>query len=276
VGDPDGAGVLDPALSPDEQRVAFYRTANAQPDVWLLDTKRGVLSRFTTEGRGLRPIWSPDGREMIYAAGRPTNLFRRPVAGQGDERPFLETNQPKAATDWSKDGRLVLYRSNDPQTGWDVWALPVDGTRTAIQVARTRFDERDGQFSPDGKWVAYQSNESGRFEIYVQAFPQPAAKWTISRDGGAQVRWRADGKELFYVAFDSRLMSVPVHVVAGRETIELGTPTPLFTTQIGGAVQGPNRQQYMVSSDGQRFLMNTVVEEATSPIVVLLNWKAAR
>jgi Tol biopolymer transport system component len=139
IGHIDSAGSLDPSLSPDEQRIAFYRTVNAQPDIWLLDTRCGVLSKFTTEGRALRPIWSPDGSEMVYAAGIPTNLFRRPVAGQGDERALLETNQPKAATDWSRDGRFVLYRSNDPQTGWDLWALPLDGTRNPSQVVRTRF-----------------------------------------------------------------------------------------------------------------------------------------
>jgi Tol biopolymer transport system component len=275
LGDPDGAGSLDPSLSPDEQRVAFYRTLNAQPDIWLLDTRRAVLSRLTAEG-AVRPIWSPDGNEIAYASGIPTNLFRRPVAGQADQQPMLETSQPKAATDWSKDGRFVLYRSNDPQSGWDLWALPLDGTRNSIQVARTRFDEREGQFSPDGKWVAYQSNESGRFETYVQSFPRPGIKATISRDGGAQVRWRADGRELFYVSFDNRLMAVPVQVATDGQTIEVGTPRPLFTTQIGGAVQGANRQQYMVSSDGQRFLMNTVMDEAASQIIVLLNWRPKR
>jgi eukaryotic-like serine/threonine-protein kinase len=276
IGDPDIAGSLDPSLSPDEHRVAFYRTMNAQPDIWLLDTRRGVLSRFTSEGRALRPIWSPDGSEMVYAAGMPTNLFRRPVEGHGDEQAILETSQPKAATDWSRDGRFILYRSNDPQSGWDLWALPLDGSRNPIPVARTRFDERDGQFSPDGNWVAYQSNESGRFEIYVQPFARPGAKATISRDGGAQVRWRADAKELFYVASDNRLLAVPVQVAADSQTLELGAPIPLFTTKIGDAVQGVNRQQYMVSSDGKRFLMNAVVEEATLPIIVLLNWRAKR
>jgi serine/threonine protein kinase/Tol biopolymer transport system component len=276
IGEPDTSGSLDPSLSPDEQRVAFYRTVNAQPDVWLLDTRRGARTRFTISGRALRPIWSPDGREMIYASGRPTNLYRRPLVGQADEQAILETNQPKAATDWSRDGRWVLYRSNDEQTGWDLWALPLDATRQPLPLLRTRFDERDGQFSPDAKWIAYQSNESGRFEIYVQPFGRTGAKVPVSRDGGAQVRWRADGKELFYVAFDNRLMAVPVHAAADNQTFEVGTPIALFTTQIGGAVQSVNRQQYMVAADGERFLMNTVLEDATSPLVVLMNWPARR
>ena len=123
--------------------------------------------------------------------------------------------------DWSPDGRFVLYRYNSIQaslpstssTGWDIWALPLDGDRKPFPVVQTNFEERDGQFSPDGKWIAYQSNESGRFEIYVQPFPGPARKWgPISTNGGAQVRWRRDGKELFYIALDDRLMAVPIQL----------------------------------------------------------------
>ncbi|HXW07734.1 MAG TPA: protein kinase [Vicinamibacterales bacterium] len=275
VGEPDSSGSLDPSLSPDEQRVAFYRTLNAQPDIWLLDTKRGISTRFTIDG-ALRPIWSPTGSELVYAAGIPTNLFRRPVAGPAGQQVVLETSGPKAATDWSRDGRLMLYRSLDAQTGWDLWALSLDGTPNPIQIASTRFDERDGQFSPDAKWIAYQSNESGRFEVYVQPFPPTGDKRPVSGQGGAQVRWRADGRELFYVAFDNRLMSVPVRAAGAGAEIELGTPQPLFNSRIGGAVQGANRQQYMVSRDGRRFLMNAVVEQPTSPIVVLLNWRGRR
>ena len=134
------------------------------------------------------------------------------------------------------------------------------------------FDERDGQFSPDGKWIAYQSNESGRFEVYVQPFPGPGGRSTVSTGGGAQVRWRHDGKELFYIALDGRLMAVPVSLAPNDQTLEPGTPVPLFATRVGGAVQSVFRQQYMVSTDG-RFLMSTLVEEAASPITMILNWK---
>jgi len=166
----------------------------------------------------------------------------------------------------------------DSKTGWDIWALPMDrggspGAR--VQVVRTNFDETNGQLSPDGKWVAYESNETGHFEIYLQPFPGPGPKSAVSRNGGAQVRWRRDGSELFYVAADDRLMAVPMRFAANGQLIEVGAPTALFTTHIGGAVRGADRQQYMVSSDGQRFLMNTIMEEASSPIIVLLNWKAS-
>ena len=283
VGDPDSAGPVDPSLSPDGHRVALHRTVNGRPDIWLLETGRAALIRFTSEeitgaGSGaIRPIWSPDGTQIVFAsiAKKVTDLFRISVRG-GKAELLLETDQPKAATDWSTDGRFLLYRSSDWKTGWDIWALPMDGggsPGTRVQVVRTNFDETNGQLSPDGKWVAYQSNETGRFEIYVQPFPGPGAKSAISRNGGAQVRWRRDGKELFYVGPDDRLMAVPMQLASNGQSIEIGAPTPLFTTHIGGAVQGANMQQYMVSSDGQRFLMNTIMEDALLPIIVLLNWK---
>jgi Tol biopolymer transport system component len=137
---------------------------------------------------------------------------------------------------------------------------------------QTNFNEEQAQFSPDGKWVAYQSNETGRFEIYVQPFPGVEGKSLISTNGGGQVRWRRDGKELFYVALDGRLMAIPVQPASSIHAGDAGTPVPLFAPSMGGGLQ--ERQQYVVSSDGQRFLMKTVTEAATtSPITVILNWK---
>jgi Tol biopolymer transport system component len=283
VGDPDSANALDPALSADEQQVALHRTLNGRPDIWFLESAHAALSRFTSEGvagvgfGAIRPIWSPDGNDIVFAslAKGVTDIFRRSVTG-GNAELILETDQPKAATDWSTDGRVLLYRSADPKTGWDIWALPLDINRrpgTPFQVVRTNFDETNGQLSPDGKWVAYQSNETGRFEIYVQPFPGPGRRLPISKDGGAQVRWRRGGKELFYVALDDRLMAVPIRIAPNGQSLESGTPAPLFLTHLGGAVQGANRQQYMPSSDGQRFLVNAVLAAPTTPITVLLNWK---
>jgi Tol biopolymer transport system component len=286
LGDP-----LDPALSPDEDWIALHRTVDGRPDVWLMQTRRAALDRFTSEEitgamtGAIRPIWSPDGSAIAFSSnprGIVTDLFRRPITG-GRAELLLETDHPKGATDWSADGQFILYRASSPQTGWDLWALPLagptPGTARAgrpgppVSVVRTRFDETNGQFSPDGNWVAYQSNESGRFEIYVQPFPGPGVKRAVSRSGGAQVRWRRDGRELFYVGLDRRLMAVPVRPVSDGRQIELGSPTALFSTHIGGAVRGPDRHQYMVSADGQRFLMNTIVREPTTPIMVFLNWK---
>src|SRR5262249_30305783 len=124
----------------------------------------------------------------------------------------LESDQAKAATDWSPDGRFLLYRSQDPQTNFDLWVLPISGDKKPFLFLKTPFEERDGQFSPDGKWIAYQSNESGRFEIYVQAFPGPGRKFQISSYGGAQPRWNKNGKEIFYVSLDSEMMAAPVNL----------------------------------------------------------------
>jgi len=151
----------------------------------------------------------------------------------------------------------------------------LDGDKTPFPVVQTNFEERDAQFSPDGQWIAYQSNESGRFEIYAQTFPKTAGKSPISTHGGAQVRWRGDSSELFYVSLDGQLMAVSVRLDSAKQTIDVSTPVPLFRPRIvGGAVQSVNRQQYDVSSDGQRFLVNTTTKEATpSPITLILNWK---
>jgi hypothetical protein len=172
--------------------------------------------------------------------------------------------------------------------GYDVWALPLEGDRPStasgrpepvegrkpFPVVQTRFNERDAQFSPDGKWIAYQSDESGRYEIYVQPFGVPGGKTQISTEGGAQVRWRRDGHELFYIGLDERLMAVPIRLDSTAMAVDAGTPVPLFQTRVGGSGgairSGP--QQYAVSTDGQRFLMNAV-EQAAPPLTVVLNWK---
>ena len=135
------------------------------------------------------------------------DLYQKMSSGLVDEELLIHTAINKAATDWSADGRFLLYRSPDPKTGFDLWALPMEGNRMPFPVVRTNFDDRDGQFSPDGRWIAYQSNESGRFEIYVQPFPGPGTMQPILTRGGAQVRWRRAGRELFYIALDGRLMS---------------------------------------------------------------------
>jgi hypothetical protein len=155
---------------------------------------------------------------------------------------------------------------------FDLSALRLDGERKPFPVVQTNFEERDGQFSPDGKWIAYQSNESGRMEILAQRFPGPGGKLQISTNGGAQARWRPDGKELFYIALDGRLMAVPIRFTDSGQSVEAGAPVALFATHVGGAIQGASTPNYLVSPDGLRFLMNTIVEEVPSPITVILNW----
>jgi Tol biopolymer transport system component len=274
VGELDSGGPTNPALSPNGRQVAIYRTANANVDIWLLDIARGVLSRFTSDASNdVNPAWSPDGGRIAFQSNRTgvSDLYVKEASGAGGDQRLLSTPHDKAPADWSHDGRFLLYRNTDPKTGYDLWAVPMTGDGKPFAVAQTEFEERDGQFSPDDRWVAYQSNESGRFEIYVQPFPGPGGKWQVSSNGGAQVRWRPDAKELFYVSLDGKLMAVPIALKA--EQPEIGAPAALFNIRLGGAVQGISRQQYVVSADGQRFLVNTVSDEAASPLTVILNWR---
>jgi dipeptidyl aminopeptidase/acylaminoacyl peptidase len=180
--------------------------------------------------------------------------------------------------DWSTDGRFLLYNRTDPKTGTDLWALPMDGGRKAgepLPVVQTNADERDGQFSPDGKWIAYQSNETGRFEIYVQAFPGVGRRpQLLSVHGGEQVRWRRDSQELFYIGPDNRLMAVPVRLAPDSQSIEPDSPVGLFPTRVLHGRSAVLRQQYIVSADGRQFLMNTETEEHATPITLIFNWKA--
>jgi eukaryotic-like serine/threonine-protein kinase len=277
VGDLDS--MYGPSLSPDGRRVAMSRTVNGNTDVWLLEFARGVLTRLTFDsGIDSYPIWSPDGKRIVFQTARngTADLYQKTFDNAANEEPLLSNPQSKLPYDWSADGRFLIYRNIDAKTGWDLWVLPMAGDRKPFSFVQTNFEERDAQFSPDGKWIAYQSNESGRFEIYMQPFPGGGTKIQISTNGGAQVRWRPDGKELFYIALDDRLMAVPIHINSDGKAIDAGAPAPLFATHVGGAVQIIYRPQYMVSPDGQRFLMSTVSEEAASPITIMLNWRPER
>jgi hypothetical protein len=203
-------------------------------------------------------------------------------SGATDEQPLLVSPQDKIPLDWSGDGRILLYGTQDPKTNnaSDLWALPMMGDRKPFPVVQTSFDEIEGQFSPDARWLAYASNESGRYEIYIRPFPEPGGKWQVSTAGGTQPRWRRDGRELFYVAPDARLMAVPIRPAQNARTSDVGAPVTLFPTRLASgapniAAAGPlARAQYAVAADG-RFLMIVAGDEAvTSPITIVQNWDA--
>jgi dipeptidyl aminopeptidase/acylaminoacyl peptidase len=277
VGDPDHASPMNPSLSADARYVAIRRSVSENADIWLLDSKTGLLGRLTaTPGLHNFPVWSPDGRYVAFTAnlnrGGVNDFYRKAADGSGDEELLFATPQNKGLADWSADGRFLLFRSVDSKTGNDIWAVSLTDHKPFV-VAQTNFDERDGQFSPDARWIAYQSNETGNFEIWVRPFPGPGDRVRISTSGGTQVRWRRDGKELFYIAMDGRLMAVPLSFDPARESLEPGTPVALFSTRIGGALQGFNRHQYAVAPDGQRFLMNTLLDDGTLTITLIQNWK---
>ena len=157
----------------------------------------------------------------------PADLFEKAASGAGDDRPLLASGEPKSPLGWSPDGQWLLYSTRHPKTGLDLWAAPMAGDRKPVPVVQTPFDETAGQFSPDGRWVAYQSNESKPVQIYIQPFPGPGGRRQVTTAGGSQPRWRPDGKELFYVGLDGRLMAVPIAVGADRQ-LEAGTAVALF------------------------------------------------
>ena len=277
MGEPVSTGLAAPSLSPDGERVGMYRSVDGNVDVWVLDTKRGVLSRVTSDAADdVSPVWSPDGGSIVFSSNRKgvQNLYRKSMTVGGSEELLLSTAERKTATDWSPDGHFVLFTSVGSKSGADIWAVSLDERATAFPVAQTTFDEHGGQFAPDGHWIAYQSNESGRAEIYIQPFPGPGSKRLISTNGGTQVRWRRDGKELFYVARDGHLMAASIRLASTSQAPEVGTPVSLFAPPLGGAVaQGDPRHQYMLSADGQRILVATVAEAAVAPITIILNWQ---
>jgi serine/threonine protein kinase len=266
-----------PALSSDGRRLALMQFQD-NPDLWLLDVARGVLSRFTSNpANEVFPVWSPDDESIAFSSTRikgAHDIYRKNVAGSSAEELLLATDEDKLVTDWSRDKRYLLYFTYNSKTQFDIWALPMTGERKPFPVVQTEFDERSGQFSPDGKWVAFQSNESGQSEIYVQSFPNAGPRIRISTGGGAQVRWRRDGKELFYVSLDRSMMAVPIRFSADGSMVENGTPVRLFQTHIQSAPDNLDGQQYNVSPDGERFLINGAAEDAMAPpISVILNWK---
>jgi Tol biopolymer transport system component len=274
LGAPDENGLVAPSLSPDGRRVVAHRTVQNNTDIWIFDAAR--TTRFTFDAsRDLFPIWSPDGIHVGFDSNRTghRHFYQKRSDLAGTEMALLESSEEKVLNDWSPDGRFLLYTTpSDPKTGADIWYLPLTGDRKPIAFLHTSSDERASQFSPDGHWVAYQSNESGPYEIYVRPFPGPGGQWQVSTSGGIQARWRPDGKELYYIAPDGKLVAASIKVNGAG--VEPGVPAALFQTRIWGggtnATQGP---QYDVASDG-RFLFNIATEDApAAPITLLLNWK---
>ena len=232
VGAPDA--YIELRISPDGEQVAVYRVdSSASPgDIWLMDLERGVPNRVTFEGAGNTGLaWSPDGGRVAYPnAGSPPNLFVQGVTAAGSTRRLVSSANTQTFPEWSPDGRFLLYAENvnDPSstTRTDLLLLSLDGARTITSYLRTSFAETHGRFSPDGKWVAYTSDESGRNDVYVQSFPVGGPKRRISSQGGDFARWRQDGKELFYTTPDNTLMAVLVQAVPNSLTV--GEPKPLF------------------------------------------------
>ncbi len=265
-----GAG-RSPWVIPASTQIVAERndpSQGGQTDIFLIDTDRGINSRFTFDPSSDQyPIASPDGTEIIFTSRRTgyDDLYVKTATGTGEGEILLASEESKHATDWSADGRYVLYTNLSTTTTRDLWVLPRSAGSEPFPFLQTVFDERHGQFSPDGKWIAYVSDESGRFEVYVQSFPSTGNKRQISSDGGQQPRWRSDGKALFYMASDRTLMSVDITL---GSTVLATAPESLFRAP----VSNPS-DRYAVSNDGERFLMPIAAgETGIPPIVVILDW----
>ena len=267
-------------LSLDEKMLAVGRfdIRAASTDIWLIDLTRNVPSRFTFDPASeSNPVWSPDRSRILFSSSRGgiTHLYRRLATGTGTDEALFKSAQPIAPLDWSEDGRFILYTVVSPKTDNDLWILPQFGDQKPTPYLQTRFSEAQARFSPDGRWIAYTSNESGSFEIYVQSSPSSGGKWQISTNGGSQPQWRHDGKELFFLQPDRKLMAVEVN---GEEsTFKAGVPKVLFEARTISTIPflGFNSAYYAASGDGQRFLVSTLAGESNpTPLTVILNWTA--
>jgi serine/threonine protein kinase/Tol biopolymer transport system component len=264
-----------PALSPDEKRVAVDNVdVQGNRDIWIIELGRGNTTRFTFDpALELWPVWAPDGSRIAFSSNRAgtMNLYQRSASGTGPEEVLLQSELPKTPMDWSRDGRYLLYSVTDPKTQSDLWALPMLGDAKPFPVLQTQFNERVPRLSRDGHWIAYTSDESGGWEVYVQTFPLSGGKWQISTNGGYNPEWRGDGNELFYVSADKKMMAVEVK--GEGTTFQRGVPKALFDLRI------PNffdiRARFAVTADGQKFLINNLVgENSAAPIAIVLNWTA--
>jgi Tol biopolymer transport system component len=281
TGTPEGH-YADFRLSPDETRLAasLVNPKTNGLEIWLTDLSRGSNTLFASGGLvNASVIWSPNGTQLVFRSNKNgiIEFYQRSAAGGGNDRLILDLKTSLAAqiqstflipTDWSPDGQNIMFSAPAPDSGNDLWLLPLGEERKPAKFIASPADELHGNFSPDGRLVAYTSNESGKFEVYVETFPRSDRKWPVSTSGGYEPRWRADGREIYYLSEDRKLMAVSV--AAGPS---FGIPKPLFQTRVPAGVFS-GRTHYVPSRDGQRFLVDVATDAVASPITVVLNWTA--
>jgi Tol biopolymer transport system component len=263
------AGWRDLALSPDGSHVAAQRIVSGANDIWTIDLARGVPSRLTfSPDVDDDPVWSSDGRRIAFSSVRDgvPGIYQKSIDGVGNDELLFTNRTPVHPRAWSPDGRFLLFEQTDPKTASDVWVLPTEGDHSPRPYLNTEFSEAAPQFSPDGKWVAYASDESGRDEVYIiQSFPESGKKVQISTQGGVSPRWAPGGDELFFLSIDRRLMAVKIDLA---NPLQVATPRPLFDTAVG---LGANR--YAPAHDGHHFLLSLGTPKASAaPLLVALNW----
>jgi hypothetical protein len=289
LGRPDANELQFPRVSPDGRRAVVSRTVQNNTDVWILEGDRTRRLTFDA-GVDQMPIWSPDGSRIAFMSNRKGrfDLYEKLASGVGSDVPIVTSDQRKAPLSWSADGAFLLYSSVDPQSGDDLWVVRMkpdhrqganEGTAPASAPApsvflKTPFREEAAVFSPDGRWVAYTSNEWGPYEVFVRPFDDPtssvsrAGQWQISSGGGMYPRWRRDGKELYYLTLAGDMMAATVALEAA--TLEAGAPVTLFQQRL---IEGESSRGFVydVAPDG-RFLVNAVIDSGVAPITLLMNW----
>jgi len=261
------------SISPDGTRAAYSATEQGNADIWIQNLNSPARTRFTFGSDSeFSPCWAPSGKEIAF--GSQGNIFLQATDSSGEAKAIVTSPFPETPLAWSPDAKELLFRRNDPSTGGDLWFVrrKADGSFEApVPFLRSAFDEQFGQFSPDGRFVVYGSNESGQMGVYVRPFPEGGGKWRISTNDGVYPRWRADGKEIFYLSGNA-LYGVPV---SGSGSVSVGTAVELFRNP--KLILGLGASQYDVSRDGMRFLMpEAATAQQTQPpaIHVIQNWTA--
>ena len=261
-------------LAPDAQRLAVgvFEPGSSNLDIWVHEVGRGIKTRLTFDAsRDLFPVWSPDGTQIAFSSEREGNrrLFVKRSDGSAPEQVLLDSQALDSPIDWSQDGKYLSFWHRGPgtKTGYDIWILPMTGERKPYAFLEGEFNESEAMFSPDGRWMAYVSDESGKGEVYVAPFPGPGGKWQASTAGGRTPRWRKDGRELYYLSPDDKMMAVDV---GGQGAgLQLGIAHPLFPVHVL-----PLHSMYDVSRDG-RFLVISVGEDKSAvPLTLVVNWTA--
>ena len=272
---PGGYDGVGPAISPDGRTIAIGVRGGSTSDIWLQDINRDVMTRFTFRpGVNRNPLWSPDGKRLIFAiqpiSAYSAGLYVKPASGGGTEQLLLQGGVNAFSLDWSSDGRWIVYQQQGQTTGLDLWLLPLEGEHKPVSYLQTPFEEAAARFAPSSgppRWMAYQSNESGQEQVYVQSIPATGAKYQISTTGGEQPVWRGDGKELFYITPDRKMMAVSITL---DQSAEVSTPHELFVNA--------GMSTFAVARDGERFLLNVPVggdNAVVPPITVVVNWISA-
>jgi DNA-binding winged helix-turn-helix (wHTH) protein/Tol biopolymer transport system component len=283
---PENVNVKQGRLSPDGRKIAapIFNVDRGVNEIWIIDTENGA-SRRAIVGRGLadNPIWSPDSNKLIFGGAyeSPSKLFISGIA-ENDVAEQLPEGYSQVPTDWSRDGRFIAYTNAtfvqvENEMRGDIWLIDMDRGRKMVHLIDTPFHEAEPAFSPDVRYLTFTSNESGRSEVYIQAFEAGESphmvgeRHVVSRQGAISLRWRRDGKELFYLAQDGRVYGVPITLAP---KLEIGKPVPLFTISLEARAAIHSIQGFDVSTDGQQFLIPTITSSEKSEIVVIQNWEA--